>query len=220
MNINTPPTQLATAVVLGDSGRGEEEAPLVADDVAIDEDEDDDDTQHYLNTGATYEGGSMAQQYEYSGFEHHESVPELPPLEPECTVDDLPPKKHRKRERKDNNKAAAMIQPPPQPRVQDRIPVPGAAKYHIAGEPILPKASVHAIHVDLRRLHDDVMRREKILIASENPVYPLYVVNVPRQRLYVDTITAEKFFLRFDYIFDMFHLKKLDFTFLRLYACT
>jgi hypothetical protein len=36
--------------------------------------------------------------------------------------------------------------------------------------------------------------------------------------LYVDTFPAEKFFLRFDYIFDMFHLKKLDFTFVRLFA--
>ena len=32
--------------------RGEEEAPLVADDVTIDVDEDDNDTQQYLNTGA------------------------------------------------------------------------------------------------------------------------------------------------------------------------
>ena len=45
MNISTPPIQLASPVVLGDSGLGEEEAPLVVDDVAIDEDEDDDDTQ-------------------------------------------------------------------------------------------------------------------------------------------------------------------------------
>ena len=41
-NINTPPTQLASGVWLGDSGRGKEEAPLVADDVTMDEDEDDD----------------------------------------------------------------------------------------------------------------------------------------------------------------------------------
>ena len=111
-----------------------------------------------------------------------------------------------------------MIQPPSQPRVQDHIHVCGAVKYHIVDEPILPKASVEAIHGDLRRLHDNVLRREKSLIASENPGYPLYVVNVPRQRLYADTIPAEKFFLRFDYIFDMFHLKKLYFTFVRLYA--
>ena len=56
------------------------------------------------------------------------------------------------------------------------------------------------------------------LIASENPAYPLYVVNVPRQLSYVDTFPSKKFFLRSDYIFNMFHLKKLDFTFVRLYA--
>ena len=34
----------------------------------------------------------------------------------------------------------------------------------------------------------------------------------------VDSFPADKFFLRFDYIFDMFHVKKPDFTFVRLYA--
>lgn len=53
----------------------------------------------------------MAQQYEYAGFEHHESVPELPPPEAERIIDDLPPKKHRKRARK-GKKASSMIQPP------------------------------------------------------------------------------------------------------------
>ena len=67
MNTNTPPTQLASPVV-----PGEEEAPLVADDVAVVEeamhdaiDEDDDDPLQYLNTGAYDDGGLMAQQYEY-----------------------------------------------------------------------------------------------------------------------------------------------------------
>ena len=158
----------------------------------------------------------MAQQYEYSGFERHESVPELP--EDERIIYNLPvAKKHRKGPRK-GNKVASMIQPPQQPRVQDRIAILGAAKCHIPGHPILPKAAVEAIYGDLRRLHDDVLRREKSLIASENPGYPLYVVNVPRQRFYVDIFPAENFFLRFDYIFDTFHLKKLDFTFVRLFA--
>ena len=67
MNINTRPTQIASPVVPGDSGRGEEEAPLVADDVtAIEEamhdaiDEDDYDTLQYLNTGAYDDRGLMA----------------------------------------------------------------------------------------------------------------------------------------------------------------
>ena len=44
------------------------------------------------------------------------------------------------------------------------------------------------------------------------------MVNVLQQRLYIDTFLAEKFFLLFDYIFDMFHLKKLDFTLVHLFA--
>ena len=99
MNTNTPPTQLASPVV-----PGEEEAPLVADDVAAVEeamhdaiDEDDDDPLQYLNTGAYDDGGIMAQQYEYSGFERDELVPEL--TEDERIIGSLPVgKKHRKTE--------------------------------------------------------------------------------------------------------------------------
>ena len=181
-------------------------------------DEDDDDTLQYLNAGAYDDEGLMAQQYEYSGFEHHESVPELPPQEAEHIIDDLPvAKKHRKRAKK-GNKVASMIQPPLQPRVADHIPIKGAAKFHVPGDPILPKAALEGIDGDLRRLHDDVLSREKSLLVSTNPGYPLYVVNVPQQRLYIQTFPADKFFLRFDYLFDMFHMTKLDFTFVRLYA--
>ena len=134
-------------------------------------------------------------------------------------MDDLPvAKKSRKRPRKGNNKAASMIQPPQQPRLQDRIDIPDADKWHIPGQPILPATVLRARFGDLRRLHDDVLWIEKGLIASKDPGYPLYVVNVPRQLSYVDTFPAKKFFLRFDYIFDMFHVKKLDFMFVRLYA--
>ena len=63
-----------------------------------------------------------------------------------------------------------------------------------------------------------MLRVEKGLIASKDPGYPLYVVNVPQQMPYVEGFPADKFFLRFDYIFDMFHVKKLDFMFVRLYA--
>ena len=154
MNINTPPTQLASSVGLADSGRGKEEAPLVADDVAMDEDEDDDGTQQYVYTGA------------YSGFEHHESVPELPS---QRIMDDLSVvKKSRKRARK-GKKVDSMIQPPQQPRLQDRIDIPDADKWHIPGQPILPATALRARFDDLKRLHDDVLQVEKDLIASKDP---------------------------------------------------
>ena len=180
MNINTPPTQLASGVGLGDSGRGKEEAPLVAADVAMDEDEDDDGAEQYVYTGAS------------SGFERHESVPELPS---QRIMDDLPVvKKSSKRARKGKN-ADSMIQPPQQPRLQDRVDIPDEDKWHIPGRPILPETALRARFGDLRRLHDDVLRVEKGLIALKDPGYPLYVVNVPRQMSYVDGFPADKFFL-------------------------
>ena len=113
-------------------------------------------------------------------------------------MDDLPPiKKFRKRARK-GKKADSMIQPPQQPRLQDRIDILDADKWHIPGQPILPATALRVRFGDLRRLHDDVLQREKSLITSENAGYPLYVVNVPRQRSYVDTFPVEKFFLQFD----------------------
>ena len=86
----------------------------MADDiVAVEEamhdaiDEDDDDPLQYLNIGASVDGGLMAQQYEYSGFERDESVPEL--LEDERIIASLlVGKKHRKSSRK-GNKASSMI---------------------------------------------------------------------------------------------------------------
>ena len=63
-----------------------------------------------------------------------------------------------------------------------------------------------------------MLREEKGLIASKDPGYPLYMVNIPQQLSYVDSFPADKFFLRFDYIFDMFHVKKLDFTFVLFFA--
>ena len=79
----------------------------------MDEDEDDDGTQQYVYTGT------------YSGFERHESVPELPS---QRNLDDLPVvKKSRKRARK-CKKSDSMIQPPQQPRLQYRIDIPDVDK--------------------------------------------------------------------------------------------
>jgi hypothetical protein len=86
MNTTTLPTQLAAPVVPGDSGRREEEAPLVADDVAAVEEamddvmDEDDDPLRFINTGGYGDGGLMAQQYD-SGFERDELMPELPEQE-------------------------------------------------------------------------------------------------------------------------------------------
>ena len=101
----------------------------------------------------------------------------------------------------------------------DRIPVKGAQCFHVAGQPILPaKALEHIVNNDLRRLHEDVLAREKSLLVVEKPGYPLYTTQVPGGRLYVERWPMNKFILRSDYIYDMFHMTKLDFQFIRMYA--
>jgi hypothetical protein len=93
------------------------------------------------------------------------------------------PKKHQKRTRKGDppgTKAASISQLTPQPQVANHVPIKGAVKFHVSDDPILPKAALEAIDSELRRLHDDVLLREKSLIISKNPGYLLYVVDVPQ----------------------------------------
>ena len=131
----------------------------------------------------------------YLGFERHESVPGSPSSEAERIMGGLPVvKKSRKRSRK-GKKANSMIHPPQQPQVQDRIDIPGADKCHIPGQPTLPATVLRARFGDLKRLHDDVLWVEKGIIASKDPGYPIYMVNVPQQMSYVDSFPANKFFL-------------------------
>ena len=86
----------------------------------------------------------------------------MPELPSQHIIDDLPVvKKSRKRARK-GKKADSMIQPP---RLQDRIDIPDADKWHIPGRPILPETALRARFGDPRRLHDDVLRVEKGIIA-------------------------------------------------------
>jgi hypothetical protein len=129
----------------------------------------------------------------------------------------VPPPAKKQRRRPDSKvskgaRAASSSQPPLQPRKVDRIPVEGAKQFHVDGHPILPRKVLEDIlNNDLRRLHEDVLVREKSLPISKNPGYPLYAAQVPGGKLYVERWPADKFVLRFDYIYDMFHMNSLDF---------
>ena len=101
---------------------------------------------------------------------------------------------------------------------EERVPVKGAAIFHVTGEPMLPPKPLEAISGDLRRLHDHVLSTEISLLASKDPGYPTYAARVPEGKCYVDTRPAEVFFLRFEHIFEMFLTRRLDFTIVRLFA--
>ena len=111
-------------------------------------------------------------------------------------VGSLPPptKKQRRKPNKKGPKgarAASSSQPPLKPRVVDRIPVEGKSRFHVVDNPILPaKALDHILNNDLRRLHEEVLAREKSLLIAEKPGYSLYAAKVPAGKFYVENWPA------------------------------
>lgn len=63
-----------------------------------------------------------------------------------------------------------------------------------------------------------MLSTEKSLLLSKDPGYPLYAVHVPMGKCYVDTYPADLFFLRFDHFFEIYLMRRLDFTLARLFA--
>jgi len=71
---------------------------------------------------------------------------------------------------------------------------------------------------DMRSLHDGVLYVEKNLIKEDNSTYPFYIGKVPQGLGFVDKDPADLFFMRFNDIFDMFHMKALHPSMVRLVA--
>ena len=70
----------------------------------------------------------------------------------------------------------------------------------------------------MRSLHDGVLQVEMQLLEMKSPTYPVFMVKVPKGMGFLDKSPAELFFLRFDDIFNMFHLKRLHPTLVRLFT--
>ena len=70
----------------------------------------------------------------------------------------------------------------------------------------------------MRSLHDAVLTKEKDLIKSTDTNYPVFTAKVPHNLGFVDKSPGDVFFLRFDAIFNMFHLKRLEHTMVRLFT--
>ena len=88
----------------------------------------------------------------------------------------------------------------------------------MAGEPILPPDLLKVLTGDIRSLHDSFLTVEKHLLGMTSPTYPVFVAKVPNGTGFVDKSPGDVFFLRFDNIFDMFHMKRLPACFVRLLA--
>ena len=67
-------------------------------------------------------------------------------------------------------------------------------------------------------MHDGVLTIERRLLLEKDPSHPVFVVKVPPGLGFVDNAPADLFFLRFDDIFNMFHLYPLHYTMVRLFS--
>ena len=87
-------------------------------------------------------------------------------------LEGVPKKKERKRLGKIAASKEARAHSSQTMDSEERVPVKGAAMFHLTGEPMLPPKPLEALSGDLRRLHDHVLLTEKSLLALKDPGYP------------------------------------------------
>jgi hypothetical protein len=144
---------------------------------------------------------------------------------PEIEKGTIPPtaaekRRNKARKRKVKNDFASSSQPVPKTkeplRAKDNVGVSEWHSFHQLAKPILPPRLSKLLRGDMRSLHEGIHRVEKLLLCSSNPLYPLYPVKVPKNLGYADEYPADVFFVRFEEIFDMYHMKRLPICFVRL----
>ena len=106
---------------------------------------------------------------------------------------------------------ASSSQPAPRTKeplqVKDNVGVSKWHSEHQLAQPILLPTLFKLLTGDMRSLHEGILHVEKLLLKSPDPFYPLYPVRVPQNLGFADTYPTDVFFLRFEEIFDMYHMK-------------
>ena len=123
-------------------------------------------------------------------------------------------KKGRKRNKGPTKKAQAR------PPLRDEPPPPKGFQYgfHRAGVPMLDEEMLKAASGTMRSLHDSVLYIEQDLLKEKKPRHPVFVVKVPADLDFVLQNEADMFFVRFEDIYKMLHLKRMHHTLVRLYS--
>src|ERR1041384_6134429 len=103
-------------------------------------------------------------------------------------------------------------------RVQDKVPMINWHPIHELGKPMLPANFLEMVTSDMRSLHSSILYVESNLAKDDNPTYPLFIGKVPEGLGFVDQYPGDLFFLRFNDIFDMFHMNALHPSMVRLVA--
>lgn len=142
---------------------------------------------------------------------------------------DVPPKpvpgpKKRKRPSKGDYGTSSSSQKPAEKiQVQpSKSSVSGSSQarqvVHDPGEPIVPNELYERLPFEMRILRDDILRRERAALSRRDQHRPVFTVQVPPDFGFVQEYPADKFYLEFEAIFNMFHLFRLDASLVRLWA--
>ena len=128
-------------------------------------------------------------------------------------------KKARKRKPK-TAPGASMSQPAPQIRHDSVIPPrpDGLTRVHEAGKPILSDDLLCLASGPMISLNSTILYLEETLLKQKDPTYPAFVVNVPEDEDFVHEEPAGLFFIAYEDVFKLFHLRRLDYNLVRLYA--
>jgi hypothetical protein len=129
-------------------------------------------------------------------------------------------KSEKKKGRKRKKSITSSSQPSMPIRAQDGPPRPKDLSFeiHVAGRAMLPKDMLDLATSDMQSVHHSIMALEKILLREENPSYPVFMAKVPLNMGFINTIPADMIILRFSEIFNLYHLKRLDHSLIRLFS--
>ena len=133
------------------------------------------------------------------------------------------PRKAVSKKRKQHALDESMSQPVPgsklkSRRVQDRITIPDWHATHVMAKPILPPKWSCCLSEDMKILHESVLHSEAKLLRESRNVYPLYIAKVPKLMGFLHETPGDMLFVRFDDIFDMYHMKALHRSMVRLFV--
>ena len=103
-------------------------------------------------------------------------------------------------------------------RVQDRITIPDWHTTHVMAKPILPPKWSCCLSGEMKALHDQILYCESKLLREALHVYPVFIAKVPRLPGFLHENPGDTLFVGFDDIFDMYHMKALHRSMVRLFV--
>jgi hypothetical protein len=87
---------------------------------------------------------------------------------------------------------------------------------HHLGQPMLPANIVKQLTPDMRSMHEAILMQEELLLRDRNPSYSVLTAKVPTGFGFVTTYPADLMIIRYEGIFGLFHMHRLERNLVRL----